>query len=190
MAPLDGTGMTTTAYDTLRLERLHTAPTEGPRRPEAITARDWNAMSWHQRDRAARAHTKRRMARLASLEAERPALRAPEPVIGWYTPLVTTNQQVLSRLRVLICQIADTAPKPVVAPHGTNAARERHRYAGEEPCIDCQRSTIHAAPSDAEVQHMLRLAGQGYSNRQIGVATGRAHKTVGKYLRLAREGQL
>lgn len=70
-------------------------------RPEAITPRDWAAMPWHARQRAAARYARERRARLAALEAERPTPRRPD-VDPWHAAWLDYHYPDRSKWRQLI----------------------------------------------------------------------------------------
>lgn len=146
-------------------------------RPATISPADWARMSWHQRAKASAAWTRK----LAALEAERPPARLPEPVVvGHYTAL--TNPAIRAQLRLDIAMI-DNALNTAAgyAPHGTTAARRRHKRLGEDYCDECSATSRYLTPTEAETIH--HLAGTGMSNRAIARSIGRSHRTIDHHLK-------
>lgn len=127
-----------------------------PARPPFIRAQDWARMSWHQRQRAARAAT------AAAREQVRAEKHTLPPVPAEPAPTDARNA-----IR-MICAILD---RELTAAHQENlAAGQRGRYA---PCgtqAAYRRHLRHGEPIDQECRDARNAVARDYYHRTQGEA--------------------
>ena len=118
-----------------------------PTRPPRIHPRDWQAMSWHQRQAAA-ARWRRTV---ADIEAERPDPRPVEPqIVGPHSRLLTAAPQLdrdaRAAMRVLVGVLDQMLTEDYLTNrsggwehrHGHLSGYYRHLREGSTVCPDCR----------------------------------------------------
>lgn len=153
-------------------------------RPHHIHPRDWARMSWHQQARAHRAWVK-------ALEAERCPARVEPVIVGPYSRVDADHDHLsldqARTLRAIIAGLAqlDTLHDSGLAPHGTRAARERHKRHGEPACPACAVRPRRVVTDD-DAADMWELHLRGLSHREIGERVGWGATAVKNHLRQIR----